>query len=47
MVGLGDLTDPKIWLSLGGLALIGTLLFHQVSRNRGDSSGECVVSEQS
>lgn len=30
VVALGDLHDPKIWLSLGGLALTGSLLFHQI-----------------
>lgn len=30
VVALGDLGDVKIWLSLAGLALTGSLLFHQV-----------------
>lgn len=30
IVGLGDLSDPHIWMSLAGLILIGSLLFHEV-----------------
>jgi adenine/guanine/hypoxanthine permease len=30
VVALGDLSDVRIWLSLAGLALTGSLLFHQV-----------------
>ncbi len=30
VVALGNLSDVKIWLSLAGLALTGSLLFHQV-----------------
>jgi AGZA family xanthine/uracil permease-like MFS transporter len=30
IVGLGDITNYQIWLSLGGLIIIGTLLYHQV-----------------
>jgi xanthine/uracil/vitamin C permease (AzgA family) len=32
VVALGDLGDVRIWLSLAGLALTGSLLFHQVRR---------------
>jgi len=30
IVGLGDIHSPEIWLSIIGLVLIGSLLFHQV-----------------
>jgi AGZA family xanthine/uracil permease-like MFS transporter len=30
IVGLGDITNYQIWLSFGGLIIIGTLLYHQV-----------------
>jgi xanthine/uracil/vitamin C permease (AzgA family) len=30
IVGLGDIHSPQIWLSIFGLVLIGSLLFHQV-----------------
>ena len=30
IVGLGDIHSPQIWLSIIGLVLIGSLLFHQV-----------------
>ena len=31
IVGLGSLANYQVWLSLGGLILIGSLLFHRVS----------------
>jgi len=31
IVGLGDIHNPQIWLSIVGLVLIGSLLYHQIS----------------
>lgn len=30
LVSVGDISDYRIWLSLGGLVLTGSLLYHQV-----------------
>lgn len=42
VVALGDLSDVRIWLSLTGLALTGSLLFHQVGGGLCVAGGEKV-----